>query len=351
MAETPRTYFQELSKSELWFGLLPEMLNIEERWLVTHGSVLYGALSDDRQPYLAASISLWEQALWASSNGSAHFAAHVLRSILERVAFLWATSAAVGMSPNTIICAYESDDRKLRRQTTDAVIEVACRNDAELGILYNKMLSRYYSHLSHLDGVSIDKNCKYSKKFARGAQLLPLLLLFDVGNCLIRVIEHLLREQELQTKPFTGGRSGHEFSAEEYIRAATHVMCEKHSRKNAVSLALLINGIQGIQGQVGLTDIYRGGMEVYRYGDPSHKPEAKKIAELAIFAVGRGDERRIVAERKEDTSKGERYEVRWPKEWDVTYAAIGMVARHPIKKFQLFDYVTEFVKWMDQNQT
>lgn len=343
MTNTHPPLFEQIKKSELWYGLLPELLSSEHKWLIEHGQKVFGLLSENQRPYLMTAITLWEQALFTSSQGNANFAAYTLRSILERAAFLWATSKEIGLDPEIIITSYESDNKRLRRQTTDSIIDAAGVKDTDIQILYDEMLSRYYSHLSHLDAITIDETNKNKNKLKVGSQILPLLLLFDVGNCIVKVIEHLLKENSIQPTPFTGGRKGHEFSASDYIRAATYVMCEKHSRKKAIRLGMLITSIAEFKGKIGLTDIYRGGMEIYRYGDPSDKPELSKIKEFSLFAVGHADQRRIVANLDESTSKGERYTLRWPKEWDITYAAIGMIARNP-QKYELFDYVTEFVK-------
>ncbi len=89
-------------------------------------------------------------------------------------------------------------------------------------------------------------------------------------------------------------------------------------------------------------------MDVCRFGDPASKPELKQIAEMALFAVGRHDEKRVVAECKEVTQQGERYELRWPKEWDVSYVAVSLVVGGARQDFPLFDYVTAFVGWIDK---
>jgi len=343
MTDKHPTLFQEIKKSELWYRLLPELVDSEHKWLIENGRKVFGFLSDNQRPYLMTAITLWEQALSASSNGNGNFAAYSLRSILERVAFLWATSQEIGLDPEAIISAYESNNKKERRQTTDSIIDASCQKDSDIEVLYDEMLSRYYSHLSHLDVITIDEANKNKNKLKSGSQILPLLLLFDVGNCISKVISHLLKENSIETIPFTGGQTGHEFNAVDYVRAATYVMCEKHSRKKAIKLGILFNNVAEFKGQIGIIDIYRGGMEVYRYGDSADKPEVDKLKGFSLFAIGQANQKRIVVELKESTPKGEKYLLRWPKEWDITYAAIGMIARNP-QKYELFDYVTEFVK-------
>jgi len=266
------------------------------------------------------------------------FAAHALRSILERVAFLWATSKEIGLNPEDIINAYEGDDRKVRCQTTDKVIDAACSKDADISILYNEMLSRYFSHLSHLDVITISEIKRNKDKLKTGAQVLPMLLLFDVENCLIKVIEHLLNENNVSVEPFTGGRTGHEFKAVDYIRIANYVMCEKHSRKKAISLSLLLKNISGFKGEFGITDIYRGGMDLKRFGLPSDAPNPDTLKGFSKFAIGNANEKRIIVDLKKQEKNGEEYKIRWPKEWDISASTIALMARNPKQGYVMFDY-------------
>jgi hypothetical protein len=344
MTNKNTVFFQEMSKSKLWFCLLPELLNIERAWLDKNSTLLHSSLEEKQQPFLFTAITLWNQALTATSEGQGYFAAHTLRSILERVAFLWATSKEIGFNPEEIISAYEGNDRKVRRQTTDKVIDAACSKDSDISILYNEMLSRYFSHLSHLDVITISETKKNKDKLKAGTQILPMLLLFDVGNCLIKVIEHLLYENSVSVKPFTGGQTGHEFKAVDYIRIASYVMCEKHSRKNAIPLSLLLKSIPGFKGEFGITDIYRGGMDLKRFGLPSDAPNPDTLKGLSKFAIGNADEKRIVVDLKKQHKGGEEYEVRWPKEWDISSTPIALIARNPKQEYAMFDYITEFVR-------
>lgn len=344
MVKKPGNLFDEMQKSDLWYGLLPELLYLERKWIALNGIALEKHLSDSRRPYLFNAIALWEQALNATMNGQGGFASHVLRSVLERAAFLWATSDEFGRDAKEIVDAYSSADRKLRRQTTDDIMDLAVSKDAELGVLYDEVLSRYYNHLSHLDTLSVSPTDKNAPKLTARLSALAVLHVFDVGVCLGRSIEHQLKERKIKVRPFEGGRKGHEYDPVRYVRVAEYVMCEKHTRKNAVRLGMLINGMQDVTGRVGLTDVYRGGMEVIRYGDVSDKPTHESISELAIFAVGnQTDSSRIKVKLVEENSKGQRYELNWPKEWDLTFPLVALLARNP-QEFPIFDYVTEFIE-------
>ena len=121
-------------------------------------------------------------------------------------------------------------------------------------------------------------------------------------------------------------------------------MCEKHSRKKAVKLGMLFNSVDGIDGEVGITDVYRGGMEIFRYGLDTKMPDHAKIAEFAIFVIGKKADQDLVKVKLLDAQANQQhYQVGWPKEWELTFASVGMLARSP-NEVPLFDYVSEFLK-------
>jgi len=344
MSEKPvENLFNVMSKSELWYGLLPELLHIERKWIALNGINLEKHLSPAQLPYLANAISLWEQALNATMNGQGVFACHVLRSILERTAFLWSISSDIGKDSEVIVDGYASSDRKERRKITDELVDAAKSKDSEVGLLYDEILSRYYNHLSHLDSLSIDPKDKNAPKLTERLSALAPLHVFDVGACLGRAIERLLKERSLEVRPFEGGKEGHRYDPIRYVRAAEYVLCEKHSRNKAIELRLLMKNIKEISGDIGITDIYRGGMEIIRYGNTSDIPSHAAISGISIFAVGNKSDLSLVkAKLIEQQETRQRYELSWPKQWDLSYMLIAMMARNP-QEFPLFDYVTEFI--------
>lgn len=345
MSEKPaENLFNVMSKSELWYGLLPQLLHIERKWIALNGISLEKYLSRTQLPYMASAISLWEQALNATMNGQGTFACHVLRSILERAAFLWSTSNDFGKDAKDIVNGYSSTDRKKRRKITDELIDAAKSKDAEVGLLYDEILSRYYNHLSHLDSLSVNPTDKNAPKLTARLSALAPLHVFDVGACLGRAIDHLLKEHGFDVKPFEGGREGHRYDPVRYVRAAEYVLCEKHSRKKAIELRLLMKNIKEISGDMGITDIYRGGMEIIRYGNVSDIPTHNTISGLSIFAIGnKSDQSRVKAKLIDQKENRQRYELSWPKQWDLTYSLIAMMAKNP-QEFPMFDYVTEFIE-------
>jgi hypothetical protein len=122
-------YFDSLSKTDHWFSMLPELLEIENRWLLEHGENIFKISSVTRQPYIESAIALWHEAHWVAANDKAYFAGHALRSILERVAFLWATSKEGGEDPGAILEHYASSDRKRRRWATELILVLAFSKD------------------------------------------------------------------------------------------------------------------------------------------------------------------------------------------------------------------------------
>ena len=86
-------------------------------------------------------------------------------------------------------------------------------------------------------------------------------------------------------------------------------------------------------------------MEVVRYGEMLERPSHNSISRVSMFAIGnKVDQNLVKVKLVDEQEKMQRYELNWPKQWDLTSALIGIIARGP-QDFPMFDYVTEF---MDQ---
>ena len=338
--------YADMDKSELWYALIPELLDTQLRWIVDNGSKLI--LDDEIKPYFAVAAALLEDAIVVAGNNLQYFSAHALRSILERIALLWSVLPEVELHPTDLVEAFESNDRKKRTTATDSIFDAAIKKDPEIRILHD-MLSRYFSHISHLDRVEIKGLNDRDKLLAARANLIPYLLIFDVSHCLTTFIKSLLIAQGVTPSPLTGGRVG-QFTPINYIRTATYILCERHSRKNGIQLSTLISNMLDIKGEIGIRDIYRGGMEIHRYGESEDQPRWDKVAWFATFAVGQGaDPNQVKVKLIEKASHGEIYEISWPKSFEVTFVAVGIVASHLQTPYPLFDYLSDFVDLIKKN--
>jgi hypothetical protein len=134
------------------------------------------------------------------------------------------------------------------------------------------------------------------------------------------------------------------------MRLAAYVMCERHTVSRGVNLGVLFNNIAEIEGQVGLTDLYRGGMEVFRYGDPTRKPTHAEMAGFALFAVGRVDPETVRVKLLKETPKGEQYLFSWPKTYEIDDSVLCMVAADHRPPLSFFDYVSEFIKVVEAHE-
>jgi len=176
--------------------------------------------------------------------------------------------------------------------------------------------------------------------------VLPLLLIFDVGLCLVNVIREILKSQNITPENLTAGRNN-QYTAKAYLRIAAYVMCEKHSKNKGIPLRTLYNNIKDIKGKVGITNIYRGGMEIFRYGKPDEKPNISEIAGFSLFAVGKTNAEDIHVKLIKEAEKGEQYLFSWPKWLEIDATAItaitAIAAQNNDGLFPLFDYVAEFI--------
>ena len=233
---------------------------------------------------------------------------------------------------------------KTRKAATDEIFTAANTQDPELQVIYS-ILSRYFGHISHLDRVPISFEDEKDKLLASRSITIPLFLLFDTGHCLLELVSALLKSQGEALAPVVTGRS-QRVNPYKFMRLAAHVMCEKHSIGTPVKFGMLYNNIQGIKGQVGITNIYRGGMDVYRYRkDPNdEKPTHDDLAGFAVFAVGYRDKNDIKVKLIEEKQKGERWRIGWGKTFEIDGSCLAMKASDNTGALPFFDYVSSFIK-------
>ena len=334
--------YQDLSKNDAWPSYLGQMIDGEYSWVTKNVSRLN--LPADLEPYLQSAIRLWETAAIVGGNRCQHFAAFSLRAILERVALLWVAHPNVKLDASDLVGRFESDNDKTRKAATDEIFTAANTQDPELQVIYS-ILSRYFGHISHLDRVPISFEDEKDKLLASRSITIPLFLLFDTGHCLLELVSALLKSQGEALAPVVTGRS-QRVNPYKFMRLAAHVMCEKHSIGTPVKFGMLYNNIQGIKGQVGITNIYRGGMDVYRYRkDPNdEKPTHDDLAGFAVFAVGYRDKNDIKVKLIEEKQKGERWRIGWGKTFEIDGSCLAMKASDNTGALPFFDYVSSFIK-------
>lgn len=339
--------FADLRKTDHWPSYLGQMIDAEYIWVKKQQQELY--IPAALQAYFNTVLSLWETAAIVAGNGKQHFAAYSLRAILERVALLWAAHPDVALDPQTLVANFESDDRKIRTVASNDVFDAVVDKDKVLVELYG-ILSRYFGHISHLDRVPISYDDPKDKLLATRAQIIPLLLLFDVGHCVANLVGELLTAQGKIPPPIVSGRSG-KVNPHKFVRLAAYVMCERHTVKQSVNFGCLYKGIKGIVGEIGITDIYRGGMVVFRYGSAvDEKPTHKALAEFAIFIVGYTEADKIKVKLEKELPKGEQYLISWPKTFEIDGSALAIKASDYTDAYPFFDYVSAFIKVIEAHE-
>lgn len=339
--------FKRLGESDHWPSYLGQMIDAEYIWVRVQQQVLH--LPAYIQPYFNTVLNLWETAAVVAGNGAQHFAAYSLRAILERVALLWAIHPGVDLDPQTLVANFESDNHKTRTIASNAVFDAAGNKDKVLLELYG-ILSRYFGHISHLDRVPISFDDPKDKLLATRAQTIPLLLLFDVGHCVTNLVGELLTVQGVTPPPIVSGRSK-KVNPHKFIRLAAYVMCERHTIKQGMNFGMLYKGIKNIVGDIGITDIYRGGMDVYRYGSASDvKPTHEALAEFAIFAIGYTEIDKIKVKLEKEAPKGEKYRISWPKTYEIDGSTLALKASDNTEAYPFFDYMSAFIKVIEAHE-
>lgn len=344
MHELP-LFAEDLAKNDSWPSYIGQMIDAEFIWVAKNKASL--GLPTDLEPYFATALRLWETAIVVSANRAQHFAAFSLRSILERVALLWAAHPNVSLNTTQLVADFESDNYPIRKAASDTIFDAARKQDQMLKELYD-MLSRYYGHISHLDRVPVKYDDPKDRLLAARSVTTPLFLLFDVGHCVLNLVSKLLTVQGKTPPPVVSGRS-QKVNPYRFMRVASHVMCEKHSVGKPVKLGVLYNNIAGISGSVGITNIYRGGMEVYRYRADGEKPALvpshEQMAEFALFAVGYQDKDAIKVKLEGKYPKGEKFLVSWDKSFEIDGSCLANIASQNISDtYPFFDYISAFIK-------
>ena len=99
-----------------------------------------------------------------------------------------------------------------------------------------------------------------------------------------------------------------------------------------------------IKGEIGIKDVYRGGMDIHRYGKAEDRLTPDRIVQLAIFAVGQdADTTEVKVKLVEEAANGEKYEISWSKSYEMTYVMVGIFAARIQTPYPLFDYLSDFV--------
>ncbi len=338
--------YDVLNTSPYWYGLLPEIVCIQRVWIQSHIAKL--SLPANLTPYIQNAINQHHTALIVAGNDRAYFALYSLRAILERIAMAWTIHSESTVKPQDIVERLSHNDMDVRKSATQDFMELARMRDPLHKSLYD-MVSQYFAHASKMDGISLGMVTKKDEMLGMRVRVMPLLLLLDVGSRLAFLIQALLEDQDIDYEPPHGGKEEGKFDIELYVRGCAYVMCEKHSPKKGVRMATLFRNMAEIKGEVGITTIYRGGMEVYRYGKPEDKPNYRDISDFSWYGIGRGHDDQVKVECVEENKTGERYKLRWPKHLELDSSGVAAVAQQGVPNVAFFNYINAFLKLLEES--
>jgi len=127
--------YQEMDKSDLWYGLIPELLDIQYIWIKKQSLHLH--LNSNVQPYFEHAFSLLNTSIIIAGNGHQYFSIYALRSILERVALFWTLLPNSGIDTNGILTDLASNNLKLRKLASQKIMDFAESNDDDFQLLHD----------------------------------------------------------------------------------------------------------------------------------------------------------------------------------------------------------------------
>ena len=337
-----------LNPSPYWYGLIPDIITIQGDWIQKHLDRV--SLPSDLAPYINNAFNQYKTALVVAGNDRAYFALYSLRSILERVAMGWTAHSSSAVSPTNIVSRLRDNNQATRKLATQEFTDFAHANDPALGQLYD-MVSQYFAHASKMDGVVLGHESEKDKLLLMRTKVLPLLLLLDAGQRFVSMLEVLLTDQGVKFNSPTGGRPPHfSFNLDWYVRICTYVMCERHSPNRGVAMSVLFKNGREFEGEIGINTIYRGGMEFVRFGDPAQRPGPEVIAQFAWYGIGRDHDDMVKVKCESVEQNGENYRLNWPKTIELDSTGLAMVAAHGRGSLEFFDYITAFLKVIEDFQ-
>lgn len=342
-------FFAEIDKCDEWYGLLPTLINQQYRWIVAYKDKIN--IPDEVISYLGYAIKLFEQSIIVTANTSpynnyAYFAVHPLRAALERIALVYSCRDVSGINPVGILDRLNNDSRKTRTSATEEIMDFANENLPGFRVMYDDMLSRYFGHISNLDKFRVDERLEKDTLFSSRTRVLPLVIIVEVGNIIVSAMSELLEEQgHKHEEPQVGVKGELLCSVKKYIRLASLVLSEKHSRNKPLSIRIKMYNLKDIRGDIVVNELYRGGMEIVRIGEQKDKPSPQKLAELKIFAIGRTNADNVTVKTLSESDTGEKYELSWPKHIEVDSFFIGIMASHLQQEVdELGDFLSDYIK-------
>lgn len=335
-------FYRQIDSRTEWFALLPEIMNIQFKWINEQKDYL--RLPENVKSYFDYAFKLWKDTVIVAGNNYTYFAVNSLRATLERIALIYSSSTDSGIDIQQMISDFESDIIGRRVQASQKIMDYAENVDSDFKLLYD-ILSRYFGHTSNLDLVRINQEKTNTELLNVRSNMIPLLLIIEVGNIIVNCITKLLNAQRIHPPELTGGRQPHfSYSIKKYVRLSTYVMCERHSRNKVVKIRILYKSVKDVKGEVGINELYRGGMELVRFGKKEEKPEIKEIADFAIYALGPNKDKNVKVKLIKEHSDGEVYELSWPKNLEIDGSLLGMVAaQNEAQDIPLFDFINEFI--------
>jgi hypothetical protein len=367
-------YFKTIGndKVEEWWALLPHNLVITSDWININLQLLNKHISPELSPYLNYVAVLYNRTIEISSHGISWEAVIVARTILERIAYIEviATNQELSRtttkrkwcffkqkttktySPDDILAAISSSDKKLRTQLSRLILERCEDIFPDLVRLYNHEFSQYFTHVSNFDQVisRAELSSTLRETYKNRLQFMPLLLLMETGEVICKGMELLFDHYGINpTGRRTQGKPGHEYSILAYNRLCFRVMMDQHNKQLPLGVRALLNNIGEFGNRrIGLTDIYRGGMQVVIYGDVSHPPSDERILGLSVMGIGPNQRplRLKVIDQGNDWIK---YEIQWRKHIEVTQTAVSFVAMNlQNENLEMPEYMNSLISFLER---
>lgn len=346
MGRSFRARLNELERTDKWYGVIIDAYSHDYHWLVAHHSTFVSELQRKWRwlmPYALNARRLFhfiDSNLWT---GDGLPASLVLRNLLERVALINFGRRSSTDDFQKALCDLQGDDRGARVRLTECLIKRLDQDFAGAEVLFN-VLSRYFSHVSYAETLSSSPATSlffaddyYKPTGIEATYTVFFMVAFDVLDIYCQLIESTASVPERIYSMRQGTTS-----ARDMIYVCRELFGGRVTKSRPLHVRVLLRGAAGIPGELGIDAVYRGRMDIHRFGDKP-PPPLSKIKEAAVFAIGSEVDisKEVKAFFHRDLPNGEKYQLKWKEGLDYTRvlvmlvsASVLMVGRH-----EYFDYI------------
>ncbi len=358
----PTITFEDILKgieqnNNLWFSVPLSAYFSETKWIYNHQGLLIDLIEKDKlflMPYMVNTYRIFGKIDKNLKAGDGIVSAFLLRGFLERIALISYGLNHAEDEFKEVIDNFMSNDTGRRQDATDTFLSHLQTVFPLTKDIYN-LLSRYFSHISYVETFS--NRFKVSENFADDymasdktmhyGYLLYVVVVFDVINLYSRLIEKYVACKS-ERKYIARGFS---VKNEQIIFICKSLFGGYFTKGNPLKISMLFKNIKDMNGNVGITDVYKNKMNIVWFGS-KNRPDFELLKEMAIHIIGDNPnyKKHLKIYCRSEDHNGATYEIEWDKSLHYNRTAILFSAVNIDESIDdiFIDYIDTFMKSLDK---